>query len=189
MKNIIILCCLTLLLSCSFGNDDKSDETTTTNPSILKPVDYDYISQGFGNQYSQGRYHTGVDFSTGNRNDAVKAFIDGKIEFINKNTYTTEYDKYWNSLIVVKSLYKNKTIYLYFGHLNNYQYSEGSTIKKNDTIGYIRNAYDINGNLHRNNNHLHLSVKSDLVKSNWGYISQSDVWNYGWQNSISLFSW
>jgi hypothetical protein len=166
----------------------------TTNLTIAE----DQVNLGiaFGDKANNG-IHKGLDIMASCKKP-VYPYKDSdayvKLNWTNASKYTNEYDKYWNSFLIV--YYPNLELYVYYGHIVS-SLSDNQKIDANEPLGYIRESYgyDKNGQIIRtpNNDHLHLGVNKDFVdgkNEKWGYATSATtietLESHGWVNPIDF---
>lgn len=144
----------------------------------VAPLDTTYMNQSLAQDFAVlngGKWHTGYDISTKDKNPSVLSVADGTVVWNSTASYkdSTDYWKYYNAFVIVK----HGGFYAYYGHLNS-SLAIGDSVHQGASIGTIRDAYEGNDKLNRGNNHLHISIStgSDWVKYGWGYqATESDV--------------
>lgn len=140
----------------------------------LEKHDMANIAQDFGNWNADfGGFHTGADIMTANDNPPVYALADGLVVWncTESEKYTSNYTKYFNAFVIIG----HGNFYAYYGHLKSIL-KIGDKVSKGKSIGTIRDAYDSENVLNRDNNHLHLSISTgaDWERSGWGYKLTQD---------------
>jgi murein DD-endopeptidase MepM/ murein hydrolase activator NlpD len=140
---------------------------------IVNPVlsDDTTLSLDFGNTYSDGSFHKGIDvYSTEKRECYVIAPCDGtitqavnNIKGTNRNTGTLGMGNY-------VYLQTDMNYRLRFQHLkyNSLKVKKGSTVKKGDILGIIGNTGYSSGR------HLHFDVSCAGKNSNGRYVSSQN---------------
>ena len=137
-----------------------------------KPLAKHYIeniAQDFGNWNTDfGGFHTGLDVMTANDNPPVYALADGIVVWncTESEKYISNYTKYFNAFVIVD----HGNFFAYYGHVNS-TLKIGDCVEKAQIIGTIRDAYNSENVLNRDNNHLHLSISTgdDWIQQGWGY--------------------
>jgi murein DD-endopeptidase MepM/ murein hydrolase activator NlpD len=132
------------------------------------------FAQGFGLWNADfGGFHTGVDIMTAHDNPPVYALADGEVVWncTESEKYTSDYTKYFNAFVIVN----HGNFYAYYGHLKS-TLKIGDSVSKGNSIGIIRDAYNSENVLNRDNNHLHLSISTgdDWIQQGWGYQKTQD---------------
>jgi murein DD-endopeptidase MepM/ murein hydrolase activator NlpD len=148
---------------------------TINLPSLYKkPLDNSYITSAnvtleFGDLNTDvGKYHTGVDIMTKDKNPTVYAIADGTVKYNStaSTNYDSKYSKYFNAFVIVD----HGSFYAYYGHLSS-SLKAGATIKAGDSIGIIRDGYRSDSTVKTSLNHLHLSISKGKAweTKGWGY--------------------
>ena len=132
--------------------------------------------------------HEGVDYraSLGN---PVYSICGGTVKLNNTaRNYGNLYDNYWNSFLIVEHSCDSTptdAVYGYYGHLTS-NLANGTTVKKGDVIGYIRESYGANDVRTPTNDHLHFGLNTRYLSDNWGYsagnLSCDAIKTNGWLN-------
>ncbi|MDP2901537.1 MAG: M23 family metallopeptidase [Methylovulum sp.] len=154
---------------------------TATAQKVWPLTSHSNIPFGVGS-YNFGSYHTGIDIMT-TLNTPVYAMCKGTV-MLNKtnNPYSTAYDNYWNSFLIIKHDCNGDIIYGYYGHLSS-TLATNSSVSANQVIGSIRMAKTTTGADYPGNNHLHFGLNKSYLSSGWGYASSlSAVTSLGWVN-------
>ncbi len=127
----------------------------------------------------------------------VYPFKDSEAYVVRNNTlpqyttkvYTTAYDTYWNSFLIV--YYPSLKLYVYYGHIVS-KLAPKSKIDTKEPLGTIRESFGLGDERTTDNDHLHLSVsdRTDVVDNGWGYsegaLLENDVRNQGWLDPIEF---
>ena len=97
--------------------------------------------------YSSGKYHSGLDISAP-KGTPVYSTYDGIVDTV--RSLTNSYGKH----IIIKCNVKNKTVYMYYCHLNSFNVEKGQAVKKGEKIGTVGSTGNSTGP------HLHYEVRN-----------------------------
>ncbi len=157
--------------------------------AVLWPVQsYDLIAQRLGTQ-NFGGYHAGIDILVP-LNTPVFAICDGAVALNNTNSYSTAFNNYWNSFVIIEHNCGGDIVFGYYGHISS-NLTKGRKVRSGELIGYVVMAKSILdkhtqfGTDRPSNIHLHFGLNKTFVRNQWGYApSLAALMAAGWINPI-----
>lgn len=127
------------------------------------PMDYEYITAGFGVATPFQSSHSGLDLANGITGNPIYAAADGTAEVLQmtyKDCPTTEgrcYYGYGNYIII----YHNARFATLYGHLQGFAVSTGSEVKRGQVIGYSGGARGAVGAGYSTGPHMHFEIREN----------------------------
>ena len=157
---------------------------------IVRPLPNDYKLGAYG--YATGTdygYHLGIDIMSPNSYPEVRSMCKGTVRYdSNIKNRSNDYDRYWNSLLIIEHDCNNdgvNDVFGYYGHIDSSK-KIGDGVIAGENIGKVRLAYEkINGQINKKPslNHLHLSLNKGYHEIDWGYVKSIDaIRSNGWIN-------
>lgn len=161
--------------------------------AILWPVQsHELISQNLGTR-NFGGFHTGIDILV-SLNTPVFAICDGTVALNNTNSYSTAFDNYWNSFVIIEHNCNGDIVFGYYGHIASHVIKLNK-VKAGQLLGYVVMAKSITdkdsqfGVDRPSNIHLHFGLNKKFVVSRWGYApSLVALMESGWINPITYLN-
>ncbi len=161
--------------------------------AILWPVkSHDLIAQTLGTR-NFGGYHTGIDILVP-ENTPIFAICDGTVVTNNTNSYSTAFDNYWNSFVIIEHDCNDDIIFGYYGHITS-DIPKLRKVKRGQLLGYVVMAKSILdkstqlGIDRPSNIHLHFGLNKSYLRKQWGYApSLTAVIEAGWINPLTYLN-
>lgn len=215
-------CTVTVSFCPQTSGTSNANLTVTSNDPDTPTLDVPLIGTGIPNQprfpldtsyrddikyrmcdpaYPGDGEHKGIDIMAP-VNTPVYPVCDGTVVLNNTHTenikkYKTDYDRYFNSFLIIKHNCNGQALYGYYGHLKS-DLNVGSEVKVADNvpIGNIREAYSWPNIRNPNQDHLHLGInisQKKYEKNHWGIAPSGTTCEMlmqdGWQDPIDYFGW
>lgn len=153
----------------AFAEDISNNNPTSNNSSKTKvwPVGGNggTDQKNWPRYNNSGKYHSGTDISA-SKGTPVYATYSGVVD--TAKTLTSSYGKH----VIIKCMVNNKTVYIYYAHLNSYNVKAGDYVTAGQQIGTVGSTGNSTGP------HLHYEVRNS--QKHYGNINNPTLNPYNY---------